>query len=93
LDKRVRPDHPLREIREIANTALAELTRDFTAFYSAVRRPTVPPEKLQRAMPSQTFYSLRSESQLMERIAFADFRGNKRTNATHRSMNRSRPRL
>jgi transposase len=32
-------------------------------------RPSVPPEKLLRAMLLQAFYSVRSERQLMERIA------------------------
>jgi IS5 family transposase len=33
-------------------------------------RPSVPPEKLLRAMLLQAFYSVRSERQLMERIEF-----------------------
>jgi transposase len=50
-------------IREIANAALA-------ALYSGMGRPSVPPEKLLRAMLLQAFYSVRSERQLMERIEF-----------------------
>jgi hypothetical protein len=34
LEARVRRDHPLRVIREIANTALAALASDFSALYS-----------------------------------------------------------
>ena len=34
LEDRVRADHPLRPIREIANAALATLSRDFAALYS-----------------------------------------------------------
>ena len=70
LEDRVRPDHPLRPIREIANAALAELSRDFATLYSGMGRPSVPPEKLLRAMLLQAFYSVRSERQLMERIEF-----------------------
>lgn len=70
LEDRVRADHPLRSIREIVNAALAELSRDFAALYSGIGRPSVPPEKLLRAMLLQAFYSVRSERQLMERIEF-----------------------
>lgn len=70
LEDRVRADHPLRPIREIANVALATLSGDFAALYSRMGRPSVPPEKLLRAMLLQAFYSVRSERQLMERIEF-----------------------
>jgi len=33
-------------------------------------RPSIPPEKLLRAMLLQAFYSIRSERQLMERLKF-----------------------
>jgi Transposase domain (DUF772) len=63
-------DHPLRPIREIANAALAALSGDFAALYCGMGRPSVPLEKLLRAMLLQAFYSVRSERQLMERIEF-----------------------
>ena len=67
---RVRSDHPLRAIRAIVNEALAALERDFAALYSPIGRPSIPPEKLLRAMLLQAFYSIRSERQLMERLEF-----------------------
>jgi transposase len=70
LEERVRADHRLRMIRGIANAALAALLGDFAALYSGMGRPSVPPEKLLRAMLLQAFYSVRSERQLMERIEF-----------------------
>src|SRR3954469_10078745 len=70
LEDRFRADHPLRPIREIANTTLAALSADFAALYSGMGRPSVPPEKLLRAMLLQAFYSVRSERQLMERVEF-----------------------
>ncbi len=68
LEARVRRDHPLRVIREIANTALGALASDFSALYSGTGRPSVAPERLLRAMLLQAFYSVRSERQLMERL-------------------------
>jgi len=68
LESRVRRDHPLRAIRAIADEALGALAADFAALYSRVGRPSIPPERLLRAMLLQAFYSVRSERQLMERL-------------------------
>ena len=46
LEARVETGHPLRPIREIANTALAALSGEFEALYSGLGRPSIPPEKL-----------------------------------------------
>jgi transposase len=70
LEARIGVEHPLRAIREIVNTALAALSRDFEALYSGLGRPSIPPEKLLRAMRLEAFYSVRSERQFMERIEF-----------------------
>ena len=71
LEARVRRDHPLRPIREIANAALADLSADFAALYPpGLGRPSIPPERLLRAMLLQAFYGIRSERQLMERMEF-----------------------
>ena len=70
LEKRVRPDHPLRVIREIANAALKALSADFDALYSPFGRESIPPERLVRALLLQAFYSIRSERQLVERIDY-----------------------
>ena len=37
-EERVPPDHPLRPIREMVDTALKELDADFNALYSDVDR-------------------------------------------------------
>ena len=68
LESRVRRDHPLRGIREIANEALGTLASDFGTLYARIGRPSIPPERLLRAMLLQAFYSVRSERQLMERL-------------------------
>src|ERR1700757_3071952 len=70
LEARVRQNHPLRAIRVIVNEALSALEDEFSALYSPIGRPSIPPEKLLRAMLLQAFYSVRSERQLMERIEF-----------------------
>jgi transposase len=71
LEGRVRRDHPLRTIRQIADQALATLSPDFSALYAArLGRPSIAPEMLLRAMLLQAFYSIRSERQLMDRLEF-----------------------
>src|SRR5947207_749967 len=70
LEKRIRPDHPLRTIRRLVDDALASLDRAFTDLYAALGRPSIPPERLLRAMLLQAFYSIRSERQLMERLDY-----------------------
>ena len=70
LEARVRKDHPLRSVRDLVNEALAGMAGDFARLYSGLGRPSIPPEKLLRAMLLQAFYSIRSERQLMERLEF-----------------------
>ncbi|MEI9997586.1 MAG: IS5 family transposase [Rhizomicrobium sp.] len=70
LESRVRHDHPLRVIREIANAALMDLSKDFDELYTDFGRPSIAPEKLLRATLLQAFYGVCSERLLMERIEF-----------------------
>ncbi len=70
LEARVRSDHPLRPIRTIVNAALERLSPEFAALYAGVGRPSIPPERLLRALLLQAFYGLRSERQIVERLEF-----------------------
>jgi transposase len=70
LEKRIRPDHPLRTIRRLVDDALASLDRAFADLYCEFGRPSIPPERLLRAMLLQAFYSIRSERLLMERLDY-----------------------
>src|SRR5947199_15227 len=69
-EARVPVDHPLRAIREIVNEALAALSPEFEKLYAKSGRPSIPPEKLLRALLLQAFYSVRSERQLMEQLDY-----------------------
>jgi transposase len=70
LERRVRPDHPLRAIRSLTDAALEALSGEFSVLYSGMGRPSIAPEMLLRSMLLQAFYSVRSERQLMERLEF-----------------------
>src|ERR1035441_5856692 len=65
-EERIPSDHPLRSIRAMVDGALQELWAHFEALYARRGRPSIPPEKLLRALLLQVLYSLRSERQLME---------------------------
>jgi transposase len=60
----------LRLIRRIVNEVLEDLSADFAAAYARTGRPSIPPERLLRALLLQPFYSIRSERQLMEQLDF-----------------------
>ena len=70
LETRIPADHPLRAIRELVDAALAELSRAFDKLYSRDGRPSIPPERLLRALLLQAFYTVRSERQLMEQLDY-----------------------
>ena len=70
-EERVKPDHPLRAIRRVVDEVLRELSPLFAAMYSATGRPSIPPEKLLRALLLQMLYSIRSERLLMEEIDYS----------------------
>lgn len=70
-ETRVRPDHPLRAMRRLADAAFVELSPRFDQMYSSIGRPSIPPEQLLRALLIQTLYSIRSERLLIEAIDYS----------------------
>jgi transposase len=69
-EQRVPSDHPLRSIRQITDRTLGELTKLFAQMYSKFGRPSIPPEKLLRALLLQVLYTVRSERMLMEQLEY-----------------------
>ena len=67
---RVPAGHPLRSILPVADAALTALSGEFQQLYAVNGRPSIPPEKLLRALLLQAFYSVRSERQLMEQLDY-----------------------
>ena len=63
-------DHPLRPIRAMVDKVLRELSPRFARLYAKTGRPSIPPEKLLRALLLQMLYSIRSERQLMEQLDY-----------------------
>ncbi len=69
-EERVPSDHPLRPIRQMVDQVLVELSSDFDRLYARTGRPSVPPEKLLRALLLQVLYTVRSERLLMEQLDY-----------------------
>ena len=69
-EKRVPRDHPLRAIRAMVDVALRNMGPQFDAMYAKVGRPSIPPEKLLRALLLQVLYTVRSERMLMEQLDY-----------------------
>ncbi len=69
-EQRVPQDHPLRVIRDMVNKVLGELSPEFDRLYARTGRPSVPPEKLLRALLLQVLYTVRSERLLMEQLDY-----------------------
>lgn len=63
-------NHPLREIKRRADAVLAGMSRDFNAAYGGTGRPSIPPERLIKALLLQALYSVRSDIQLCEQIGY-----------------------
>jgi transposase len=69
-ESRVPNDHPLREIKRLADTALKKLSRVFNAMYAEAGRPSVPPERLLKSQLLIALYSIRSERQFCEQLEY-----------------------
>ena len=61
LQQRIPVDHPARQIRALADRALARLDAEFEKLYSTTGRPSIAPERLLRATLLMVLYSIRSE--------------------------------
>lgn len=69
-DERVPKDHPLRAVRTLVDEVLRDMSREFDGLYARVGRPSIPPERLLRAQLLQVFYTIRSETLLMEQLDY-----------------------
>ncbi len=70
MEDRIPADHPLRSVRPLVDEVLASMSRHFERLYAAKGRPSIPPERLLRALLLQVFFSIRSERMLMEQMEY-----------------------
>jgi transposase len=69
-EQRVPKGHPLRRIKALADAALVQLSALFDEMYSAVGRPSIPPERLLKASLLMALYTVRSERLLCEQLDY-----------------------
>ncbi len=65
---RIPPDHPLRAVRAVVDSILAELPPLFSSACSDVGRLSVPSEVLLKALLLQCLYLVRSERHMVARL-------------------------
>src|SRR6266498_1421009 len=70
IEDRIPADHPLRALRRLVDPLLVQLSPRFQRLYSAIGRPSIPPEQLLRALLLQVLYTIRSGRQLMEQLDY-----------------------
>ena len=67
---RVRREHPLRRVKELADAALAGLSPLFDEMCSAIGRPSIPPERLLKSSLLMALYTVRSERMFCEQLDY-----------------------
>lgn len=62
--------HPIRQVKKIADQVLAGLSPTLDAMYSAIGRPSIPPERLLKATVLMALFTVRSERQFCEQLNY-----------------------
>ncbi len=70
LEKKVPPNHPLRRIKAMADRELKGLSGVFDKMYSHTGRPSIPPERVLKALLLIALYSVRSERHFCEQLDY-----------------------
>lgn len=68
VESRIRPNHPLRPLKRRVEAILRSMDDLFSQAYDRGGRPSIPLERLLKALLLMALYSIRSERQLCERI-------------------------
>jgi transposase len=69
-EQRIPAEHPLRPLRTMVDAILKEMSPQFAKLYADTGRPSIPPERLLRALLLQILYTVRSERLLMEQLNY-----------------------
>src|SRR5215831_5693303 len=70
VEERISKEHPLRRIKHLAEAGLKELSPVFDQMYSALGRPSIPPERLLKASLLMALYTIRSERLFCEQLNY-----------------------
>lgn len=70
IEDRVGANHPIREVKRLADAALKLLSPHLNEVYALDGRPSIPPERLLKAKVLQALYSVRSDRMFCERLKY-----------------------
>jgi transposase len=70
MEDRIPADHPIRPLRDLADSVLIKLSPEFDKLYAKQGRPSIAPERLLRAQLLQVLFTVRSERQLVEQLDY-----------------------
>lgn len=70
LGERIPADHPIRQIKALADEALKRLHDRFDTMYSREGRPSTPPERLLKAQILIALFSVRSDRMFCEQLQY-----------------------
>ena len=68
IEAKIKPSHPLRKIKAMADGILSSMDDLFDQMYSSWGRASIPPERLLKAKLLQALYSIRSARQICDRL-------------------------
>ena len=71
LEERIRPDHPLREMRRISDETCHALAPHLAHLKKGMGLRSIPPEQVLRALLLHGLYTIRSERFLLEAIDYS----------------------
>ena len=69
-DSLVPANHPVRDVKRLADVCLAELSPVFDKMYAEMGRPSIPPERLLKSMLLMALFSVPSERMFCERLRY-----------------------
>jgi transposase len=70
MEQRIPESHPIRQVKVLADRALAQMGEVFEAMYAESGRPSVPPERLLKAQVLIALFSVRSDRQFCEQLEY-----------------------
>src|SRR5438046_6950807 len=68
--QRIPKEHPLRQISHLTEAALKELSPMFKQMYSALGRPSIPPERLLKASLLMALYTISQRADFCEQLDY-----------------------
>lgn len=70
VEEMIPENHPLRIVRSLVDRVLEDLSLKLDGLYGEGGKPSIPPERLLRALLLQKLYTIRSERQMEEHLHY-----------------------